>query len=55
MTGSIGAWNTPSRSQAYRQVHSMETALLKMFNGIVDAKTTGELFLLCLLDSLGRF
>lgn len=40
---------------AYRHCHSTKTAILHIFNDIVDAKMNGQVVLLCLLDLSAAF
>ena len=40
----------PNHQSAYRQGHSTETALLKIFSDILDAADSGQVTLLGLLD-----
>lgn len=45
----------PRNQSAYRRGHSTETALLRIFNYVVDAISNGRFALLCLLDLSSAF
>jgi len=45
----------PSQQSAYRQHHSTETAVLKVYNDLLMAADSGLVFALCLLDLTAAF
>jgi hypothetical protein len=45
----------PKDQSAYRQGHSTETAILCIYNDVVDAISNGQVALLCLLDLSAAF
>ena len=45
----------PIHHSAYRQFHSTETALLKVFNDLLQAADRGQVSSLCLLDLTAAF
>ena len=40
---------------AYKEIHSTETAMLKILNDLLNASDNGDLILLCLLDLSAAF
>jgi len=45
----------PVHQSAYRKFHSTETALLKVFNDLLQATDQGQVLALCLLDLTAAF
>ena len=45
----------PSTQSAYRQFHSTETAIMKVYNDLLFAADNGQVSALCLLDLTAAF
>ena len=52
---SIGREFEPWPQSAYRQSHSTETAVLKVYNDLLMAADSGQVSALCLLDLTAAF